>query len=305
MSESETPKVSPTADQDRTAHAAPSVPPRSDVGGLARRRDRGKASRLSALAAKAAETKGSTQSDTPLATTNLRQQAVVPARDETLPQPAATLHVGSVEPDTQALGGASSTADPEPSRVDAEDMRLDRDEPDMGRPINPRMLTPVPEPELRFETPRQRAVDRPLPTAADATSGYDEAEWLPTKRTTTAYVTAAISAKVREMQQRGHAAGLIVLTAIQATHDRLPQIIDEAMGPTHKGGLFPGLPIVEKAGPGRRAQPEKADVRLQYSIDPQYLPVMRNFAKQSGLSRSKLVRLCLAAYFNLPAGSAK
>ncbi|WP_073227086.1 biotin/lipoyl-containing protein [Streptomyces sp. NBRC 110465] len=131
--------------------------------------------------------------------------------------------------------------------------------------------------------------------------GFSEEEWRPTKGSGTAYVTPSIAQKVQEMQQRGYTAEAIVLTAVAEANERMPEVIRRSRGPVHDGGLFPGLPVVEKKeGPGRKVKVEKADTRLQYQISPEYLPALREVAKRHRLRRSTLVRLALGAYFDLP-----
>ena len=150
-----------------------------------------------------------------------------------------------------------------------------------------------------------------VPTSADDSSesgeedeggdGFSEDEWRPSKGSGTAYVTPAIAQKVQVMQQRGYTAEQVVLTAVAEANERMAEVIRRSRGRVHDGGLFPGLPVVEKkGGPGRRVKVEKADARLQYQISPEYLPALREIAKRHRLQRSTLVRLALGAYFELP-----
>ncbi|MFF9143146.1 biotin/lipoyl-containing protein [Streptomyces albogriseolus] len=152
--------------------------------------------------------------------------------------------------------------------------------------------------------PREAASDTSHEAAdetADEGDGYSEEEWRPSKGSGTAYVTPSIAQKVQEMQQRGYTAEAIVLTAVSEANDRMAELIRKARGPVHEGGLFPGLPVVEKrGGPGRKAKVERADARLQYQISPEYLPALAEIAKRHKLRRSTLVRLSLGNYFDLP-----
>ncbi|MET9366179.1 hypothetical protein ABZX93_35495, partial [Streptomyces sp. NPDC006632] len=88
---------------------------------------------------------------------------------------------------------------------------------------------------------------------AEAGAGYDESEYQGSatgKVTLQTYVPSSIAAKVKDMQQTGRSAEVIILTAVAQCADRLPELIADARGPVHEGGLFPGLEVIER-GPGR------------------------------------------------------
>ncbi|MFI6883731.1 hypothetical protein, partial [Streptosporangium canum] len=132
--------------------------------------------------------------------------------------------------------------------------------------------------------------------------GYDESEYITTatgKVSLQTYVPSSIAAKVKEMQQTGRSAEKIVLTAVAHCANRLPEIISEARGPVHEGGLFPGLEIIER-GPGRPKKVEPANSRLQYSVSGKWMPTLQEIARRHNLKQSVLARLALGDYFGIP-----
>ncbi|WP_433259191.1 hypothetical protein ACQPYK_49400 (plasmid) [Streptosporangium sp. CA-135522] len=133
--------------------------------------------------------------------------------------------------------------------------------------------------------------------------GYDELEYLNATATgkvsLQTYVPSSIAAKVKEMQQTGRSAEKIVLTAVAQCANRLPEIIAEARGPVHEGGLFPGLEIIER-GPGRPKKVEPANTRLQYSVSGRWMPTLQETARRYNLRQSVLARLALGDYFGIP-----
>ncbi|MEU9700188.1 hypothetical protein, partial [Streptomyces sp. NPDC047981] len=134
-------------------------------------------------------------------------------------------------------------------------------------------------------------------------TGYDESEYqlgsATGKMTLQTYVPSSIAAKVKEMQQTGKSAEVIILTAVAQCADRLPELIVEARGPVHEGGLFPGLEMIER-GPGRPRKVEPANSRLQYSVSMKWMPTLQATAKAHNLKQSVLARLALGDYFKIP-----
>ncbi|MET9366201.1 hypothetical protein ABZX93_35610, partial [Streptomyces sp. NPDC006632] len=80
---------------------------------------------------------------------------------------------------------------------------------------------------------------------------------------------------------------------------RLPELIADARGPVHEGGLFPGLEVIER-GPGRPKRVEPANSRLQYSVSMKWMPTLQAVAKKYNLKQSVLARIALGAYFSIP-----
>ncbi|MGI5353568.1 hypothetical protein ACQEU8_36150 [Streptomyces sp. CA-250714] len=137
---------------------------------------------------------------------------------------------------------------------------------------------------------------------ADAATDYDESEYQGSatgKVTLQTYVPSSIAVKVKDMQQTGKSAEVIILTAVAQCADRLPELIAEARGPVHEGGLFPGLEIIER-GPGRPKKVEPANSRLQYSVSMKWMPTLQAVAKKHNLKQSVLARIALGAYFDIP-----
>ncbi|WP_431921557.1 hypothetical protein [Nonomuraea jabiensis] len=136
----------------------------------------------------------------------------------------------------------------------------------------------------------------------ESDQGYDPSEFVagPTgKVTLQTYVPASLYNKVKQVQQTGRSAELIVLTAVNAAADEMPELIRKARGPVHEGGLFPGLQVLER-GPGRPKHIEPANTRLQYQVSARWLPALRGVAQKYNLRQSVLARLALGHYFGIP-----
>lgn len=119
------------------------------------------------------------------------------------------------------------------------------------------------------------------------------------KVTLQAYVPDLVAKKFQQMQTTGPTAELIVLTSVRNCAHRIPQLIEKARGPVHKDGLFSGLPVLDRK-PGRKAEAKPNSSRVQYQVEPRWLPELNQLAKKHNLKLSVLIRLALGDFFSVP-----